>query len=54
MEYLIVGIISYLMGSIPFGYILTKILLKKDIRQIGSGNIGATNEIGRASCRERV
>ena len=45
MEYLIVGIISYLMGSIPFGFILTKILLKKDIREIGSGNIGATNAL---------
>ena len=31
------------MGSIPFGLILTKIFLKKDIRKIGSGNIGATN-----------
>ena len=31
------------MGSVPFGFILTKIFLKKDIREIGSGNIGATN-----------
>ena len=45
MEYLIVGITSYLMGSIPFGFILTKIFLKKDIRKIGSGNIGATNAL---------
>ena len=43
MELFIIGIISYLMGSIPFGLILTKIFLKKDIREIGSGNIGATN-----------
>ena len=43
MEYLIIGITSYLMGSIPFGLVLTKIFLKKDIREIGSGNIGATN-----------
>jgi acyl phosphate:glycerol-3-phosphate acyltransferase len=43
MEYLIVFIISYLLGSIPFGYIFTKLFLKKDIRNIGSGNIGATN-----------
>ena len=43
MDILIIGIISYLMGSIPFGLILTKIFLKKNIRKIGSGNIGATN-----------
>ena len=43
MDILIIGIISYSMGSIPFGLILTKFLLKKDIREIGSGNIGATN-----------
>ena len=45
MELFIIGIISYLMGSIPFGFILTRIFLKKDIREIGSGNIGATNAL---------
>ena len=45
MEYIIVGIVSYMMGSVPFGFILTKVFLKKDIREIGSGNIGATNAL---------
>ncbi len=45
MEYLIIALSSYLLGSIPFGFILTKIFLKKDIRDIGSGNIGATNAL---------
>ncbi len=45
MEYLIVSLTSYLLGSIPFGFLLTKIFLKKDIRDIGSGNIGATNAL---------
>ena len=40
---IIVAIYSYLLGSIPFGLVLTKIFLKKDIREIGSGNIGTTN-----------
>ena len=43
MEVLILSLLSYLLGSIPFGFLLTKIFLKKDIREIGSGNIGATN-----------
>ena len=45
MDIFFIGFISYLMGSIPFGFVLTKIFLKKDIREIGSGNIGATNAI---------
>ena len=45
MDIIIICLISYLMGSIPFGFILTKIFLKKDIREIGSGNIGATNSL---------
>ena len=40
---IIVSVYSYLLGSIPFGLVLTKIFLKKDIREIGSGNIGTTN-----------
>ena len=45
MEALIISILSYLMGSVPYGFILTKVFLKKDIRDIGSGNIGATNAL---------
>jgi|SRR6185295_9697955 len=35
--------LSYLLGSIPFGYLLVRGLRGKDVRQTGSGNIGATN-----------
>ena len=41
IEYII--LLSYISGSIPFGYLLTKFFLNKDVRKIGSGNIGATN-----------
>ncbi len=41
--YLIVAAVAYLLGSIPFGYILVRIFRGQDIRQTGSGNIGATN-----------
>ena len=43
MKLEIIVLLSYLLGSIPFGFIITKIFLNKDIRNIGSGNIGATN-----------
>jgi len=45
MKLELIIIISYFLGSIPFGFLLTKIFLKKDIRTIGSGNIGATNAL---------
>lgn len=40
---LIIVVVSYLLGSLPFGYLLVRIFRGEDVRQTGSGNIGATN-----------
>ncbi len=43
MTYSLVFLLSYLVGSIPFGLLVTRALGLGDVRKIGSGNIGATN-----------
>lgn len=43
MMYAILIIVSYFLGSIPFGILITKLFNKGDLRKVGSGNIGATN-----------
>jgi len=40
---ILIAAVSYLLGSIPFGYLLVRIFRGEDVRQSGSGNIGATN-----------
>ena len=45
IEILYIVIYSYVLGSIPFGLILTKNFLNKDLREMGSGNTGATNAL---------
>lgn len=41
--YILSAVVAYLLGSIPFGYLLVRIFRKQDVRATGSGNIGATN-----------
>jgi acyl phosphate:glycerol-3-phosphate acyltransferase len=41
--YVLTAVLSYLLGSIPFGYLLVHLFRGQDVRETGSGNIGATN-----------
>ncbi|MGA3078810.1 MAG: glycerol-3-phosphate acyltransferase [Bryobacteraceae bacterium] len=43
-------VIAYLLGDIPFGYLLVKFTTGRDVRASGSGNIGATNSGPPTSC----
>ncbi len=43
--YLLAAVAGYLLGSIPFGYLLVRMFRNEDIREVGSGNIGATNVV---------
>ena len=45
VTYLLVALAAYLLGSIPFGFLLVWLFRKEDIRSKGSGNIGATNVV---------
>ncbi|MDR2337335.1 MAG: glycerol-3-phosphate 1-O-acyltransferase PlsY [Deltaproteobacteria bacterium] len=43
VEYFVIFLISFLIGAIPFGFILAKVFAHQDLRQVGSGNTGAAN-----------
>lgn len=45
VPFLLIAVVAYLLGSIPWGYVLVRAFRHKDIRAIGSGNIGATNVV---------
>ncbi len=45
IPFLLIAVVSYLFGSIPWGYLLVRAFRKQDIRSTGSGNIGATNVV---------
>ncbi len=42
---LLIALLSYILGSVPFGFIIGKIFFKTDLRRLGSGNVGATNAL---------
>ena len=45
VPFLLIAAVAYLLGSIPWGYLLVRLVRKEDIRSVGSGNIGATNVV---------
>ena len=45
LPFLLIGVVAYLLGSIPWGYVLVRCFQHRDIRAMGSGNIGATNVV---------
>ena len=45
MAYVLVCIIAFLLGSVPWGLVISKVFYGKDLRDEGSGNIGTTNAI---------
>jgi len=53
-KYIIVALIGYLLGSIPWGLIIGKLLTRGDIREVGSGKIGATNVLRTAGKKAAV
>ena len=53
-KYIAVAIIGYLLGSIPFGLIISKLATKRDIREVGSGKTGTTNVLRAAGKKAAV
>ena len=51
---IIAVIIAYLLGSIPFAYIFTRLMTGKDIRQLGSGNVGGNNVYGQVGLKVAI
>ena len=47
-------IIAYLLGSIPFAYIFTRLMTGRDIRQLGSGNVGGNNVYGQVGLKAAI
>ena len=53
-KFILVGVIGYLLGSIPFGLLISKRKAKVDIRQYGSGKMGTTNVLRTAGSKAAI
>jgi len=48
MQYLLVAVLAYLVGAVPFAYLVVRALTGRDIRRMGSGNVGVMNTVRQA------